>query len=517
MSESLLDSAIRQIGGEAVKRQLASTLLSEYQDVVPKGFEEVTLLDVMDFLWDEILARPEQRTPEGDWDTWFLRAGRGFGKTRVGSQTTIATAQWAKALIDAGRLTSEEAMIYIVGSTAADVRDVMVRGPAGILRCSPPWFPAKYEPSSRRIVWPGGVHAMLFSAEEPNRLRGPQGIFAWLDELPAWKYPEECWDMVQFGLRLGPNPRAIVTATPRPTAFVKEILKAPGTVSTRGHTRDNRANLSAKAIKKLYAKYGGTRLGRQELAGEILDDNPHAMWKLSEIEALRIRPKPGQILPPDQSWSIEDVPDYQAMFAALPGRALIQLAILQAHGIVIERLVVACDPSLSNNPKSDEVGIVVVGIGRCRCRGDVQMHGFVLEDVSGIYSPSQWGRLLVTLYQIWKANKIVAETNAGGALVEANLRATDGGASLPYDGVHAKRGKMIRAEPIAGLTEQGKLHHVGTFAKLEDELTGWDPMDPTARSPNRLDAMVYGASELMLEPETVTYSKPTRALPGRRI
>lgn len=492
-------------------------MLSDFQDEVPKGFEEATLLDIVDFLWEEILARPEQRMPPGDWDTWFLRAGRGFGKTRVGAQATVGTAEWAKGLIDEGKLGREEAMIYIVGATAADVRDVMVRGPAGIIRCSPPWFPATYEPSHRRISWPGGVHAMLFSAEEPDRLRGPQGIFAWCDELPAWKYPEEAWDNIQFGLRLGPNPRTVVTATPRPTQIVKDILKALGTVQTKGQTKDNAKNLSAKAIKKLYARYGGTRIGRQELGGEVLDDNPNALWRLADIDRLRLRPVPGQHLPADPGWSESDLPDFKKLLLALPGRVKVQQALLHAHGIVLQRIMIGVDPAVSNNPNSDETGIVVFGIGMCRCRGEAQLHGFVLEDVSGGYSPAEWGTLLVRLYNLWQANKIVAEINNGGALVEANLRATDGGASLPYVGVHAKKGKLVRAEPIANLTEQSKSHHVGSFPKLEDELTGWDPMDQSAKSPNRLDAMVYAASELMLEPGTVTYTKPRNPGPPRRM
>jgi phage terminase large subunit-like protein len=517
VSESVLKRSIDLIGPEETMRLLGDTPLSEYRDNLPKQYENATALDLGEFIWEELNARPEQRVPKGDWDTWFLRAGRGFGKTRVGSETTISTAEWAKRLIDEGKLRPEEAMLYVVGGTAADVRDVMVRGPAGILRCSPPWFPATYKPSERKIIWPGGVHAMLFSAQEPDRLRGPQGIFAWCDELPAWKYAEESWDNLQMGLRLGPNPRAMVTATPRPTELIRGILAAAGTVVTRGQTRDNSENLSAKAIEKLYAKYGGTRLGRQELLGEVLDDNPNALWKMADIDRLRLRPKPGQIMPEDPGWSEADEPNFKRLMAAIQGRKDMQQAILDAHGIELERIMIGVDPAVSNNEKSDETGIVVFGIGMCSCRGAPQMHGFVLEDVSGIYSPAEWGGLLVRVYNVWRANKIIAEINNGGALVEANLRATDGGANLPYDGVHAKRGKLVRAEPIAGLTEQSKLHHVSTFPKLEDELTGWDPIDLTAMSPNRLDGFVYAASELMLEPGHVTYSKPTRPLPGRRI
>lgn len=518
MSESPYDRSIRRHGKDAVKAKLRSSMLSEYQDDVPRGFENATLLDIVDFLWEEILARPEQRMPQGEWDTWFIRCGRGWGKTRTGAQTVIAAEEDAKQLIETGRLAREEAMIYIVGATAADVRDVMVKGPAGILRCAMPWASPIYEPSRRRLIWPSGVHAMLFSAEEPDRLRGPQGIFAWCDELPAWKYPDDAWDNLQFGLRLGPNPRAVVTATPRPTQIVKDILKAAGTVVTKGHTKDNRKNLSEKAIAKLIARYGGTRIGRQELGGEVLDDHPNALWRLGDIDRLRFKPRPGQVLPPDAGWSEDEVGgDFKKLLASMAARAAIQVAIVQANGVDLDRIVIGVDPAVSNNPNSDETGIVVFGVGSCTCQGEARQHGFVLEDVSGTYSPGEWGALIVLLFRVWRANKIIAEINNGGALVEANLRATDGGAGLPYEGVHAKRGKLVRAEPIAGLTEQGKIHHVGNHPKLEDELTGWDPMDPSAKSPNRLDAKVYAASELMLEPEAVTYSKPRRPAPGRRI
>jgi phage terminase large subunit-like protein len=517
MSESMLDRSIRLLGPKKVKRLLEETRLSEYVESLPRKFEEATALELADFIWEELNARPEQRLPQGDWDTWFIRAGRGWGKTRCGAQNTQMVAEEAAGLVRAGKLAKEEAMIYVVGATAADVRDVMVTGPAGLLRCSPPWFPARYEPSHRRITWPNGVHAMLFSAEEPDRLRGPQGIFGWLDELPAWKYAEDAWDNLQFGLRLGPNPRAMITATPRPTQIVKDILAAPGTITTKGHTSDNAKNLSSKALSKLYARYGGTRLGRQELGGEVLDDNPNALWKMSELDRLRLRPKPGQILPPDPGWSEAELPDFRRLMAAIPGRMMKTKAILLANGIDLTRIMIGVDPAVSNNEKSDETGIVVFGVGSCTCRGLPQTHGFLLEDLSGVYAPSEWGSILVRLFHEWRANKIIAEINNGGALVESNLRATDGGASLPYVGVHAKGGKLIRAEPIAGLYEQSKCHHVGTFAKLEDELTSWDPLDSTAASPNRLDGLVYAASELMLEPARVSYSKPKIPVPPRRI
>jgi len=500
VAESLYERALATIGPVALKAHLQSVSVDEYMDDPPEGADGLTAYEALDFLW-ELMARPEQLMPEGDhWDTALFRAGRGWGKTRVGSQATIEVAEEAARLVEAGKLAPEEAKIHLVGATAADVRDVMIRGPAGILRCSPPWFPARYEPSNRRIVWPGGVEAILFSAEEPDRLRGPQCIFAWADELAAWKYVDEAWDMLQLGLRLGPNPRGLVTTTPRPIKIIKDLMADPRTIVRKGETKDNAKNLSPKAVAKLYAKYGGTRIGRQELSGEVLDDNPNALWKQSEIDAHRLRPPAGWRSPDDSGWSEDDKPDFAKLLRVLALRAKATLSILEAHRIELERIMIGGDPAVSNNPNSDEFGMVCFGIGMCRCKGgNPERHGFVLEDVSGVYSPAEWGKLLVRLYAVWKANKIIAEINQGGALVESNLRATEGGQNLPYKGINVKKGKLIRAEPVATLSEQGMIHFVGSFPKLETELTTWDPQDQSAKSPNRLDAMVFPATELMIE------------------
>lgn len=507
MSESLFDRSLRHLGPARLKEYLQGIALADYMDEPPAGFEELTALDALDYLWEELLARPEQRMPEGDWDVALFRCGRGWGKTRVGAQSTIAVAEDAARLVESGKLAAEEAKIHLIGATAADVRDVMIRGPAGILRCSPPWFPARYEPSNRRIVWPGGVEAILFSAEEPDRLRGPQCIFAWMDELAAWKYVEDAYDQAQLGLRLGPNPRALITTTPRPIKIIKDLAKSPRTVVRKGQTKDNSKNLSPKAVAKLYAKYGGTRLGRQELEGEVLDDNPNALWRQSDIDALRLRPPEGWVSPDDSGWSEDEKPDFGRLLRALPARAKATLSILEAHGITLERIMVGADPAVSNNPNSDEFGMVCFGIGMCRCKGGVpERHGFVLEDASGVYSPSEWGKLLVRLYGVWKANKVIAEINQGGALVEANLRGTEGGQHIPYKGINVKKGKLIRAEPVAGLSEQGKIHFVGSFPRLEAELTTWDPQDQSAKSPNRLDALVFPATEMMIEGGTASFA-----------
>ncbi len=517
MSASLLERSIETFGAAATAKRLHEVGLVDYMENVPDGFEHLTAFEAIDFLW-ELLARPEQLLPEGDWDTFLIRAGRGWGKTRCGAEGTIQIAEEAARLVEAGTLAVEEAKIHLVGATAADVRDVMVRGPAGILRCSPPWFPARYEPSLRRIVWPGGIEALLFSGEEPDRLRGPQCIAAWCDELAAWKYPDDAWDNLQFGLRLGPNPRAIVTSTPRPISIIKEMIRNPRTIVRGGETRDNARNLSAKAIAKLYAKYGGTRLGRQELKGEVLDDNPNALWRQADIDTKRLQLPSGWKSQEDSGWTEDDKPDFDRLMRSLLARSRATLSILNHLGIQLQRVMIGCDPNVSNNADSDEFGMVVCGIGTCRCKGEPELHGFVLEDTSGLYTPGQWGALLVRLYNVWEANMVIAEINNGGVLVEQNLRGTDGGAAIPYLGVHAKKGKLVRAEPVSGLAEQGKIHHVGCFGKLESELTTWDPQDPTAKSPNRLDAMVYAITHLMLGTKRTDFRGTGGvAMPGRRM
>jgi phage terminase large subunit-like protein len=455
-SESLFTRSLREIGPAKLKARLASVKLGAFVKDPPAEFAELTALDCLDYLWT-LTARPEQ-LPPATFDTWFIRAGRGWGKTRTGAQATVAAAEDAARLVAQGLLAPEEARIHLVGATSADARDVMTGGPAGIVRCSPPWFPATFEPSRRRIVWPGGVEALIFSAEEPDRLRGPQGIFAWADELAAWKYLDATWDNLQFGIRLGPRPRICVTTTPRPIRRIREILGQPGTIDVHRPTSDNAGNLSPKALAKLYAQYSGTRLGRQELEAEILDDNPGALWRLQQIDDARVAVAPQ-----------------------------------------LRRIVVAVDPAVTSRANSDETGVVVAGIAKCSCKGSPEDHGFVLEDISGTYSPDGWAKVVAAAYVRHKADRVVAEVNQGGDLVEATLRTVD--ARISYKAVHASRGKQIRAEPISALYQQAKIHHVGSFPKLEDQLTQWDPQTE-AWSPDRLDALVWGLTDLMLGEQT---------------
>lgn len=407
-------------------------------------------LEALEYAWP-VWARPNQLAPLGLWRTWLVQAGRGFGKTRCGSE-------WVRA---AAERDGRERFAF-VGATAADARDVMVEGESGILAVSPPWFRPIYEPSKRRLTWPNGARATLFSAEEPERLRGPQHTKAWCDETAAWFYPE-AWDQLQFGLRLGAHPQCVVTTTPRPTDLIRRIIRAADTVVTRGSTFDNAANLAPSFLEAVRRKYEGTRLGRQELFAELLEDTPGALWTIKQLDALRVPRAPAR---------------YQ-------------------------RVVVAIDPSVTSTGESDECGIVVAGIGE---NGD----GYVLDDLSGIMSPDTWAKTAIKAYRDYGADRIVAEVNNGGDMVEATLRTVESGVS--YKAVHASRGKRIRAEPVAALYEQERVHHVGGFAKLEDQMTTWDASSDQ-RSPDRLDALVWALTELMLD---VIGFESVRGTPRRR-
>lgn len=409
------------------------------------------------------IARPKQLPPPGDWSTWVVRAGRGFGKTRTG-------AEFVRQEVEAGRA----GRVALIARIASDTRDVMVEGESGILAISPPWFRPKYEPSKRRLTWPNGAVATTFSAEEPDVLRGPQHDLGWLDELAAWALLQESWDNYQLGLRLGASPRTVVTTTPRGLKFLKDLEKDPTTVVTRGSTYENTTNLAPVFLRRILTMYEGTRLGRQEIAAEILDDNPAALWKLKPIDDNR--------------------------------RAAPQLL----------RVGFAIDPAISAKADSDETGIVAAGVGMCSCKGTPELHGFVLDDVSGIFTPAGWAKVAIALHATIEGDVVVAEVNQGGDLVLANLQA-NGGGNLPFKAIHATRGKMLRAEPVAALYEQGKVHHVRPFPKLEDQMTQWNPLED-AKSPDRVDALVYILTELMIGPAPAApyTSPPTPIAPRRR-
>jgi phage terminase large subunit-like protein len=391
-------------------------------------------------------ARPNQLPPPGDWRVWLLLAGRGFGKSRTG-------AEWVKDQVDAGKC----ARVALVAPTAADARDVMVEGESGLLSVCPPWNHPTYNSSLRRVTWPNGAIATLYSADEPERLRGPQHDGAWVDELGSWRYPE-AWDMLMFGLRLGNDPRVVVTTTPRPIPIIKQLVADKHCTVTRGSTYDNLLNLAPDFVRQIVARYEGTRLGRQELMAEILEDVPGALWTLPGIEALRVPQAPELV-----------------------------------------RVVVAIDPAATNTEDSDETGIVVAGRGR-----DGQ--GYVLADLSLKASPDGWGRRAATAYQEFAADRVVYEANQGGDMVKFTLRTVD--PRLPLRDVHASRGKRTRAEPIAALYEQGRIHHVGIHRKLEDQMCSWNPDDARMDSPDRVDALVWALTDLMLDRTGAVLAQP---------
>lgn len=404
-------------------------------------------------------ARPNQLPPEGDWLTWLVLAGRGFGKTRCGAEWVRSIA-CGKTPLAAGT----HRRIAVVAETAADARDVLVEGDSGILAVHPKDFRPHYEPSKRRLTWPNGVVATLYNGTEPDQLRGPQHDAALVDELAKYAYARETWDMLQFGLRLGEKPRQVVTTTPRPIPLLKEILAAPTTAVTRGSTKDNAANLAPSFLAQIVAKYEGTRLGRQELNAEILDDLPGALWTRDAIDQARVKQAPE-----------------------------------------MQRMVVAVDPSgtKGESDDGDDIGIVVAGRG-------VDGRGYVLADRTCKLSPDGWGRRAVAAFHEFKADRIVAERNFGGAMVQHVIKTVD--PKVPYKEVTASRGKVARAEPVAALYEQRRVSHVGSFPDLEDQLVLMAPDGYAGEgSPDRVDALVWAMTDLMLNPTNPTaYSIPMK-------
>lgn len=402
-----------------------------------------------ELLWTwHFWARPSQIQPPGDWQTWVACAGRGFGKTRLGSE-------WVREMVCGSTPLGKGKVhrIALIAETAADARDVMVEAAdSGLLAVHPPAYRPLYEPSKRRLTWPNGAIATTYNATEPDQLRGPQHDLAWGDELAKWRYARETWDMLQFGLRVGEHPRALVTTTPRPIGLLKEILADPTTVVTRGRTMDNAANLARPFLKKITERYAGTRLGRQELDAEMLDDLPGALWIREQIDANRI----GSSMPP-----------------------------------AMQRIVVAVDPSGTHGKASDnadDVGIVVAGLG-------IDARFYVLADYSCNLSPSGWGRRAVDAYEAFVADRIIAEVNYGGAMVGHVIKGVN--PNIPFREVTASRGKVARAEPIAALYEQGRVSHCGAFPALEDQLCAFTPRGYEGEgSPDRADACIWALAEL---------------------
>jgi phage terminase large subunit-like protein len=417
------------------------------------------LADALEHDWRS-RARPEQLPPSGDdWSIFLLCAGRGFGKTWAG-------ANWICEQVERGAR-----RIALVAPTAGDARDTMAEGVSGIMNVCADHARPTYEPSKRRITWPNGAIATLYSAEEPDSLRGHQHDAAWCDELASWSYPD-AFPMLKFGLRLGTDPRCVVTTTPRPTKLMRELIAKKATVVTRATSYANRANLAPGYFEDIIAPYVGTRLGRQEIDGELLEDTPGALWNLSRLDALRVSQGPCA------AGSHERAP--------------------------WKRVVVAVDPAVSCGEDSDETGIIVAAQG-------ADDHYYVLADSSGRHPSTRWGALVISLYRQYQADRVVAEANNGGDLVKELLRTFD--RALPVRLVHASRGKYVRAEPVSALYDQGRVHHVGTFAALEDQMAGFTPdLDrDTQGSPDRVDALVWAITELMLK------NRPQKAATSRAL
>ncbi len=399
-------------------------------------------------------ARADQLPPPGDWRGWLYLAGRGAGKTRSG-------AEWVRSKIKQGAR-----RVGMIAPTTRDARTVMIEGDSGMLSVCwdkdaddrgnhmgrPVWHSTK-----GHLSWANGAIATVYTAEEPERLRGPQHDFLWGDELAAWFYAQETWDMAMLGLRLGAAPQFMVSTTPKPIPLVRELVKSPQVVITRASTYDNRANLAKSFISQIITKYEGTRLGRQELLAEVIDEVEGALWSRAMLDS--------------------------ALVVSAPE---------------LKRVVVAIDPAITSAATSNLTGIVVAGLGH-------DNNGYVLKDASGQYSPGDWAARAIALYDEFEADRIVAEGNQGGDMVRHTLQSARG--NVPITIVHASRGKQARAEPIAALYEQGRVKHVGAFPELDDQLATWEPLSGQA-SPDRLDALVWALTNLMLGAQDVPVVMP---------
>ena len=399
----------------------------------------------------EFWALPHQLPPEGDWKSWVIMGGRGAGKTRAGSE-------WVRARVEGATpdAPGQARRVALVAETFDQGREVMVFGDSGILACSPPDRRPVWEAGRRRLVWANGAVAQVFSAHEPEALRGPQFDAAWVDELAKWKKAEETWDMLQFALRLGEHPQQVVTTTPRNVGVLKAILRNASTVTTHASTDANRAYLAESFLAEVEARYAGTRLGRQELEGVLLEDVEGALWTTAALEGCRVEAPPA-----------------------------------------LDRVVVAVDPSVTAGKASDECGIVVAGVVQ---RGEPQdWRAYVLEDATIRGGPSDWARAALAAMERHGAERLVAEVNQGGDLVESVIRQID--PLVPFRALRAGRGKGLRAEPVAALYEQGRVRHLRGLGALEDQMCRMTVAGYQGRgSPDRLDALVWAIHELMIEP-----------------
>ena len=425
-------------------RAMGEDLTSLLSQLPPAKAEELL------YTWG-FWARPQQIAPEGNWNTWFINAGRGFGKTRAG-------VEWVRQKVMQGHK-----RIAAIAATNSDIERVMINGESGFLaRCwkgdktakGVPLGKPLWSPTKRLLTWENGAYVQFFSAEEPERLRGPQFEVAWCDELAAWNKDRDTWDMLQFCLRLGKHPQICVTTTPKPTKLVRDILKNPKTVVTYGSTFDNSANLASTYIEAVKIQYEGTRLGRQELYAEVLDEASGALWNRQLLSTCEVEV------------------DNPVEFAQ-----------------TLARVVVAVDPAVSANAESDMTGIVVAG-------QDINGVCYILQDATERYTPEGWAAKAIELYHEYGADRIVAERNQGGEMVRYTFKSVD--ETIPIKLVHASRGKFARAEPVSALYERGRVKHVKGLDALEDQMVQWEPLGSIG-SPDRLDAMVWAVTELALK------------------
>ncbi len=402
------------------------------------------------WLFEHWALEGHQLAPDGDWSTWVILGGRGAGKTRAGSE-------WIRSMVEGGRPGDPglRSRVALVAETLDQAREVMIFGESGILACSPPDRRPEWQATRKRLVWPNGAVAQAFSASDPESLRGPQFDCAWCDELAKWKRGQDAWDMLRFALRLGDRPQALVTTSPRAVPLLDALLEAPDTVVTRAPTRANRMHLAPGFLEAVEREYSGTRLGRQELDGEIVRDLDGALWPWELVEAAH-RPGPE----------------------------------------TLDRIVVAVDPPVTSG--GDACGILVVG---AVCAGPVtQWRAEVIADgsVSGA-SPQAWAERAVEMFHRHRADRLVAEVNQGGELVASLLRGID--PLLPFRAVRASQGKAARAEPVAALYEQGRVTHRGAFPELEAQMAQMTTGGFVGKgSPDRVDALVWAITELIVEP-----------------
>ena len=434
-----------RITAEDLRKLPSDQVASVLSSLSPEQAEELK------YDW-KFWARPDQLEPDGKWNVWVALAGRGWGKTRAG-------AEWVRH-----RIMKNDRIVHCVAPTKGDVRRVMVEGDSGLMNVchkSDKTYRGKelgyptWSPTNNTMTWANGSKAVFFSAEDPERLRGPQAYSMWADELCAWRNAQETWDMAQFGLRLGKHPVSFITTTPKTTKLLRTILDDEKTHVTTGSTYDNSANLADTFLDAVRKTYEGTRLGRQELYAEVLDEASGALWNRSLLAKCEIEK--------------DQVP-------------------------TLNRIVVAIDPAITSNAESDMTGIVVAGV-------DVNGTAYVLEDHTGRYTPQQWASKAVELYHEHLADRIVAERNQGGDMVRHTLHTED--ETLPVRLVHASRGKMARAEPVSALYEQNRVKHVRGLNDLEDQMVQWEPLGSIG-SPDRLDALVWAITDLSLN----GYAKP---------